>query len=518
MTDVASAGATGRRRVFVVGLDAARTNGGERQDPLLPDALRRAIAPDDLATSATHRAERAYTLAASLATLRGQVTLSYAMSGAGDGRDGAPSPILLQTWRLMQGDTSPSYDDLRRALTPPVSAVPQRRVAGTALLDARDVWFDALADGALLLDGTAAVREAFPLFAAGLAAHALAGSDQLTVYHGLVTHAGPVLDPSADTDRAISPSSLELLAACPLAWFYRYGLSLIPPMDPEYDVERWLDPLQRGQLLHAVYEAFTQAHRRRQEIIVDPMARTQILAIAEVEIARWSEQVPPPSETVFEVEAAEIRDAALAFLRMECDQRARGDRGRWWQFEISFGFREPPGIYRVDDGRTLRVRGRADRLDELPDGTLRVVDYKTGTATPYGKSPKDGPFNGGRQLQPALYAAAIETVSGRPVSLFEYRFPTDRGNNETVVYTTAELTAARATIGSLLDHVRAGEFIPTTDTDDCAFCDYNAICRVQRDKFGKTDSPRAAWAEAHAETLPVYTPMLTRRGPATSSV
>ena len=516
LTDVASAGATGRRRIFVVGLDAERTGGGGRQDPLLPDGVRHAIAPEHLATTATHRDERAYTLAAALATLRGRVTLSYATRGTLDGRDAGPAPLLLQTWRLLRGDPSLSYDALREALMPPVSSIPApahpaSSTTGPGLLDARDVWLDALADGPLLLDGTAAVREAFPMLAAGLAAHALTHGDHPTAHHGLVPTAGPTLDPSARPDREISPSSLETLAACPLAWFYRYGLSLASPSDPEYDAERWLDPLQRGELLHAVYETFTREYQHRQDTIADASARARILEIADERLRTWRERIPPPSETVLAMETEEIRSAALAFLRMECDHRSRGDDGRWLRFETGFGFGTPPGVYAVDDGRTLSVRGRVDRLDELPDGTLRVVDYKTGTATPYAKHPRNGPFDGGRQLQPALYAAAIETVSGRPVSRFEYRFPTERGSNETVVYTTAELAAARTTIGSLLDHVRAGEFVPTTDADDCKFCEYGAICRAGRDDFGNPYSPRAAWAKTHAAELSIYAPMLARR-------
>jgi hypothetical protein len=146
-----------------------------------------------------------------------------------------------------------------------------------------------------------------------------------------------------------------------------------------------------------------------------------------------------------------------------------------------------------------------------------VIDYKTGTATRQMKSPRTGPFNGGRQLQPAIYHAAVEAILGRPVSSFEYRFPTARGGNETVGYTGEELAAVPALVSSLLAHVHAGEFIATTDAADCSYCNYGGICRAERGRFNATTSPRAAWAKEHGPSLPQYVAMLARRSPAVES-
>jgi hypothetical protein len=147
----------------------------------------------------------------------------------------------------------------------------------------------------------------------------------------------------------------------------------------------------------------------------------------------------------------------------------------------------------------------------MPGGTLRVVDYKTGKPRGYGNDPKAGPFNGGRRLQPALYVPAVAAAEGQPVSVFEYRFPTDDGQNEIVAYSAAALEPAREIVGDLVAQIRAGEFVPTNDVNDCAFCDYKAICRVgSHDQ--KTVSPRAAWARANGGALPQYAKLIGRRG------
>lgn len=547
LTSVSHAGTTGRRRIFVVGFDADRTSGSGRQDPLLPDAARRAIGGGRLVTSVERREESARATSAALASLRGRVTLSYATSGTLDGREAGPSPLMLQAWRQARGDASASYEALRSALRPPASAVLIREHdgtgtamrpregagaqghphdgAGTAMrpregdavavalpIDRRDVWLDALADGALLLDGTSVVREAFPVLAAGLDAHAAANADTLSAFHGLIPDAGPALDPTARPDREISPSSLETLAKCPLSWFYRYGLSLYPSQDPEYDEERWLDALQRGSLLHEVFETFTRDYHGRQDELAQGEAARLMNDIAAAAVARWRDDVPPPAETVFEAERAEIHRAAASFLHMERERWADDDRGRWLAFELAFGRGAQAGSFTLPDGRTLLTLGFADRVDEMPDGTLRVIDYKTGKASYYAKSPKTGAFNGGRHLQPALYRAAVEALTGKKVSSFEYRFPTERGGNEIVAYTSEEMAGVRDIVGSLVAHVHAGEFIATTDTADCGFCDHQEICRASRGRFA-TSSPRAEWAKAHAEELPQYSAMLVRRTP-----
>ena len=141
-----------------------------------------------------------------------------------------------------------------------------------------------------------------------------------------------------------------------------------------------------------------------------------------------------------------------------------------------------------------------------------MIDYKTGKASYYAKSPKTGAFNGGRHLQPALYRAAVEALTGKTVSSFEYRFPTERGGNEIVAYTSEELAGVRDIVGSLIAHVHAGEFIATTDTGDCGFCDHQEICRASRGRFA-TSSPRDEWAKLHDEQLPQYSSMLVRRTP-----
>jgi PD-(D/E)XK nuclease superfamily len=508
LTDLQHAGASGRARTFVVGLDVERTGGGARQDPLVPDAVRRSIGADRLPEVSDRRAQWTEQLGVALSSLRGRVTLSWPTRGTSDGREAGPSPLVLQAYRVLRGDETLEFEQLRTVVTPPAGAVPDARP--DAALDGRDLWLAAIAGGAVCLDATQVIPHAFPMLGAGLASLTRATAPTLSAAHGLVPDAATLLDPSRAGARPLSPSALESLGKCPLHFFYKYGLGLRVPDDPEFDPDAWLDPMQRGSLLHEIFERFIQQHRGAQDSLLDDRVAEALMTIARDVIARWRDREPPPSTGVFLRESSDLHTDVRAFLQMERDAMQRGEPARWHAIELAFG-EQSPARYRLTDGTSIALRGRADRVDVLPDGCLLVVDYKTGKPASYRPDPAKGAFNGGRLLQPALYADAVGAAVGQPVMRFEYRFPTSRGGNTIVPFDAGAMTAARDVITSLVGHIRAGEFVPTTDASDCTYCDHAAICRVRRSEYS-ADSPRAAWAGAHAESLPAYVSMLARRG------
>jgi RecB family exonuclease len=507
LVDVAHAGTTGRPRIFVVGLDADRTSGARHGDPILDDGIRHALGDEALPTSFERARRQRWQLAQALASLRGRITLSYASSADLSGREVGPSPVLLQAFRLIHQDPTADYRRFRKheSLLSPACALP---TDGRAL-DARDVWLAALARGPLLLDGEHLVRQAHPALATGLGLREALGRGTIEPFLGLVPDAA-ILDPRR-AGRGISPSSLEQLARCPLAWFYQRGLRLQLPDDPLYDPNQWLDHLDRGSLLHEIFERFVRAWRGRQDEIAGAEAPAALAAIVDECLAAWTRKVPPPSAAVFASEAADIHRTARSFLQMEIDALAARGHGTWRDVELAFGFDEKPASFTLPDGDRLAIHGRIDRVDEVQGGFV-IVDYKTGNPKKHAKDPKQGPFNGGRSLQPAIYAAAVASVLGKPVQAFEYRFPTLKGRNATVRYEQAEMAPAPALVAQLLEHVATGHFLPTLDPSDCSSCDCRPICRVQVDDYFKVlESPRADWAAGRAGSLEAYRGMRERR-------
>ncbi|MCU0647883.1 MAG: PD-(D/E)XK nuclease family protein [Gemmatimonadaceae bacterium] len=483
LTTLAHAGMSGRRWRAVLGLDADRTSGPSVQSAILPDAMR-ALLSSALATTALRRAERAQRLAHALATAAegaSHLTLSYASASAEGGRDAAPSTVLLEAMRAVDA-TVTSFEQLRERVGAPVGAVPRHT---NQALDAREVWLAALSDGRLLLDGTALVTAAYPGLARGLAKAASLDDPRALAWHGAVPQVATRFDPRP-SGAPLSASSLETIGSCALRWYYAKVLGLSSP-EPPPDPAQWLDAATRGKVLHALYAQVARAGL----LAVDTPLETRVshaIRLLDGELSRQRTHVPPPSEGAFDT----TRDALVADVRLFLAQEARDGTPAVEATELSFGGERRAAVLALPDGSALALRGSIDRVDRLADASWRIIDYKSGRA--HGSAPDDIALDGGRRLQLPLYAVAAEQILGGTVSVAEYRYATARGGGEREAATAADRDALPAVVASLLDAMRDGEFFPTNSAADCAYCDYATICSATRDTFGKTESPRAAWA------------------------
>ena len=480
LSDLEHGGYSGRGHVFLVGMDADQVPGSGGQDPVLTDADRRALSVQ-LPTSADVMQERTFRLAALLARLRGSVTLSYGAWSASEGRTVAPSPVLLQALRLSRGDGALTFEDLHHAMGPVVGAVPR----GTPVLDGDDAWMQALDDGGVLKEGVAAVRSAFPGLDRGMEAHHQRSHGLPGPHHGVLTPRPETWDPRTDPESVLSASRLQDLGTCPLRYYFRSVLYLRPPDDPELDPDRWLDALQKGNLLHAVYEGTLREAKQRGLLDrggpLEPLALEVLAGV----VRRWMAQVPAPGEGAVQREIAGLEEDVRAFARM-----VREHGAQWVKLEMKFGMDDAPPLVLDLERGTVRIRGAVDRVDEDLAG-LHVIDYKTGLPRDY--EGKTGAFNGGRRLQHALYAEAAERALGREVVDAAYHFPTRRGENEIRSYARAELAGLTTLLSHLLEGVSAGTFLPTDVADDCRFCDFAPVCRAREGDWGRTTSPRADW-------------------------
>lgn len=487
LSDIEHGGHTGRPATFVVGLDAVRFPGGGIQDALLVDDDRRRLTSDEpvptLPTAADRIEEKRYGFAALLARLRGRVTLSYAGWDAVEGRSVPPSAELLQAFRLVSGDAAADYDALHRELAPAASAVPRAE----ARLDADDVWLGALADGVALRAGQPVVRDYYVGLGRGYAAGKAVYEPRLTPHDGAITPR-PALDPRGNPDVTVAATKLERLGRCPLQYLLRHVLGVKKPDDPELSAEQWLSPLERGSLLHSVYERTLRGIERTRESLDDVAFEHAALAALDAEIAVARERLPPPGEAVFEVEAERLREDVRAFVAM-----VREDGPRWLELERAFGRRGAPPVPVTLPGGVVHAAGAIDRVDRLDDGRLVVIDYKTGSSLRYGG--KHGAYDGGRRLQHVLYAAVAETLYGARVARAEYHFPSRRTENHRARYDREMLVEGLGVADRLLGLVAAGLFHPTTDPDDCRFCDFADVCRVKVTDWGDVSSPRAEWAQ-----------------------
>ena len=491
LTDLRHGGATGRRFTFLVGLDSGSVLGSLHEDPLIGDEERFRLGRGELPLASERAEEARFNLAQLFARLRGTVVLSYACWDPAESRELTPSPELLQALRLRRRDSTLTFDDLSAYLGVAESRLPRPEIG--ADLDAGDVWLRALAtERGRLRDGLAAIGRSFHRLGAGLALGEALDTDEASVHTGFLGPQSPPLSYQNQSDRTFSASGLGDLGACPRRFLFKYVLRAYPPDDPEFDPDRWLNPLERGSLLHTVYEETLKRAGARGLDPADDAFMRLALGLVDEEGRRALLGTPSPSEALHRWEMDALRDDVRSFVEM-----IRDEMPPWSELEWRFGGEDETRIAAGDE--SVRVRGIVDRVDD--HGThLRVVDYKTGSG--YGYDSRSGVYDGGRRLQHFVYSAAVAAMRGRPVDAMEYHFPTRRGENRIRRYDIDDLRYGGHLVSTLLDSVERGWF-PATDSarDDCRYCDYQDVCGAETNDWGQTACRFADWTERNLDRL-----------------
>lgn len=113
-----------------------------------------------------------------------------------------------------------------------------------------------------------------------------------------------------------------------------------------------------------------------------------------------------------------------------------------------------------------RVRGKIDRIDQAPDGTYDLVDYKTGPGVP-------PPEKVAADLQLRFYALGASRALGVPVSTVTMDF-VSVGERLSAAYDPSGEEALAADVGAACDAIEAGRF--EADARYCPRCDFKADC------------------------------------------
>ncbi|HVM66990.1 MAG TPA: PD-(D/E)XK nuclease family protein, partial [Acidimicrobiales bacterium] len=456
--------------VIVLGLAEGTLPSARLEDSLLPDADRAATGGElPLLRDAEHE-ERHRFLAAIAAAQRttlcvprgdlrrpGERVPSRLLAGVAPLAPAAPPvPVQLTLWdRPSPGDDAaeiavhavPSFTGGVRAAVFAATEQEYRlqRLLGGAGIDGDDI------------------------IAAGMAMARARASTAFTRYDGNLARAS-IEAPSRSP--VTSATRLETWAACPFRYFAETVLGVTVPEDPERVLQ--IDPLDRGSLVHEVLERFVSG-----VMAGEPRDESHLRAVAAAVFAEYEARGVTGRAIFWQRDRDRLLADLLEFLERDA---VRG--GTPLRTELRFGVPEP---VRVDlgDGRTVAFRGSVDRVDEGDDGSLTVIDYKTGSFTRYvGLTPED-PTLGGRKFQLAVYAQAARHALGRPGAPVwaEYWFVTTKGKFRQIGYGVDGKVLAR--VGQALGTVDAligrGVFpaVPTAELFlpfvECPFCDPDGL-------------------------------------------
>jgi ATP-dependent helicase/DNAse subunit B len=302
-------------------------------------------------------------------------------------------------------------------------------------------------------------------------------------------------------EHVYSPTSLEIYATCPFAYFLDRVIRLLalPEVEPN------LSPGDRGTAIHNVLSAFFREWQAAGKGRITPAslvdATDLILRLAKDELQRYSFQSPLWDATRI-LMLGDPQTGPGYFERFLENEAAEGDSPLVpTRFEYSFGMgaaepddpasvAEPVELAAPDGGRKIFIHGRIDRIDLTPDGLFVIYDYKSGSTHPRAKDILDG-----TALQLPLYLLAFEKISGNHgIGGGYYTIRREVGRSMVLADPCLKdlmvshprasgdfagtILHARTCAFDYAEGIRTGQF-PLPAKEECpnAYCDYARICR-----------------------------------------
>jgi len=464
-------GLSGRNHLFWIGVEEGRVERNGTPDCVLDDEERQQLSPW-LPLAAQRNADFQQHLRDRLLTRRGQITLSCAQLDEAGEQPQLPAWMFFDQARQSH-PTLRSYEELFG-------------------------WLELRQDPPLPPADPEALRYRYPWLARAFLAEQARGSCRFTVFDGWVTEAAGRWDPRQGGG-PISVSRLQQLATCPFQFFLEHGLGLRPPSLELPNPDGWLDAATRGSLLHDVFAAYYRGLRQRGWRPEGQRDRRHLAQLLDEHLKPIREVLPPPSLALEKAERRALLQQLERFLQLELTSPERQPIA----LEVGFGMgpddceeltsSEPIEVV-VSPNMRLKLRGRIDRLDRLPDG-YAVVDYKTGRKLYTARSSPR--YDRGRLLQHALYALVAEELlarKGRPGRVVQssYYFPTTAAETTWVHLGPPQREELEEVLQWVMEPLRSGVFVHTHEVEkDCRFCPYRAACEAHDPQaiHSKLDNP-----------------------------
>lgn len=297
------------------------------------------------------------------------------------------------------------------------------------------------------------------------------------------------LDPSGE--HSLSPTALFRYVECPLKFY----LASIAKLRTNDELSDTIDALTFGNILHeSMEELYTPILK-----VANPNAEIKKLAnrdtIAKAvdnTMCRLLMNSRKLSSEEFSGDMLLVRDIIIKYIQrgiMRYDIANEGytiaglEKDVDWQCPIS-------------DGRMVNLSGRADRIDRRADGSLQIIDYKSGNTPHLEYNGMEALFRGEAQervsniFQTMLYSMILHrkfNLESCPSLYFASKMLNDDYSPLILDRTTGAYverysdiseefeSELHTTLEELFDY--STPFRQTEDEDMCKYCDFKKICR-----------------------------------------
>jgi len=471
-----------RPYTFIVGMDSHKFPGITGDGTVFIDTEK--IPHNHLLTDTQKNKIEQLRLLRLILNLKGKKYLSFSCFDTLNNQEQAPASLLLQLFRFSCENWEISYEEFSAALGEVKKLIPADR---TQFLNEGDIFLYFASKEKKNMQSF--LQKKYVYFIEGIKADIRRKAGEFNSYNGKINITSQKYDPRYNRGIVLSSSRLERIAICPYLYFLNDILKVKRPEEMEYEPVQWMNPMERGLLLHQIYEDF---YRRLIEkfgtVSVGPSFSRHwpmLKKIADERLEEKREFLASPGELIYQAERREILESCKIFLIGE-EKHYKGQRPQY--FELAFGTRdnEHELLGKVKSvelvlpaGDKISFQGKIDRVDLMPDDTYRIIDYKTGGSANYKKGK---PFRHGEQIQHALYAVALQKIlekkfPGKKISISDsgYYFPTAYGRGSLVLYEQKDTNQVLEIVEILLDTVASGIFPMTKKPDYYMCCDYQDI-------------------------------------------
>lgn len=252
----------------------------------------------------------------------------------------------------------------------------------------------------------------------------------------------------------LSASAAEALRECP----YRFLALHLLRLREDEELDEALEKRDYGTWLHAVLLRF---HAEREAPSGAAQEEARLLALAEEE-----RRVQGLAEDVALPFSASLASLAPRYIEWLHGRDAEGARWQAGEQERRVPLPALPGV---------ELQGVIDRIDRWRDGTLELLDYKTGSPDGLKRKLRDPQ----EDTQLAFYAALLDPAGAAPLAA-AYLPLDSSGALKPLPHAQVGRTARQlvTSLGDELARVQAGAPLPALGEGRvCEFCEARGLCR-----------------------------------------